>query len=97
MYADSTSVYRCHLHHNEHNQGLGLKIYFFKAQVVPGLSIFILVFPYPTVREDSTGKPASVGGFYPFVPGGVTISFDTVLCLLLCWVIALMMEAARTS
>jgi hypothetical protein len=38
-----------------------------------------LVFPYPAVPEVGTGKPASVGGFYPFVVGGLTISFDTVL------------------
>jgi hypothetical protein len=55
-----------HNHHNEHNQGLGFKICFFKAQDVLGLSIFVLVFPYPTVPEVGTGKPALVGGFYSF-------------------------------
>jgi hypothetical protein len=62
------------IHHNEHNQGLGLKTCSFKAQGVLGLSIFVLVFPYPTIPETGTGKPASVGGFYPFLPGGLTIS-----------------------
>jgi hypothetical protein len=71
-------------HHNEHNQGLGLKICSFKAQGVFGLSIFFSVFPYPAVPEIGTGKPASVDGFCPFVPGGLTISFNTVLYLLLC-------------
>jgi hypothetical protein len=73
-------------HQNEHNQGLDLKTCSFKVQGVLGLSIFVLVFPYTAVTEAGTGKPASVGGFYPFVPGGLTISFDTVLlCLLLRW------------
>jgi hypothetical protein len=71
-------------HHNEHNKCLGLKTCSFKAQGVLGLSIFVTVFPYPAVPEVGTGKPASVGGFYPFVPGGLTISFDTILYLLLC-------------
>jgi hypothetical protein len=71
-------------HHHEHNQGLGLKACSFKAEGILGLSIFISVFPYPAVHEVGTGKPASVGGFYPFVPGGLPISFDTVLCLLPC-------------
>jgi hypothetical protein len=63
-----------HHRHTEHNQGVGLKTCFFKAQGVLGLSIFVLVFPYPAVPEIGTGKPASVGGFYPFVPGGLTIN-----------------------
>jgi hypothetical protein len=32
------------------------------------------VFPYPAIPEVGTGRPASVGGFYPFVPGGLPIS-----------------------
>jgi hypothetical protein len=73
----------CH-HRNEHNQSLGLKTCSFKAQGVPGLSIVVLVFPYPAVPKVGTGKPASVGGFCPFVPGGLTIYVDTILYLLLC-------------
>jgi hypothetical protein len=67
-----------------HDQSLGLKICSFKAEGVPGLSIFVLVFRHPAVPEAGTGKPASVGGFYPFVPGDLTISFGTILYLLLC-------------
>jgi hypothetical protein len=63
-----------HHHHNESNQGLGLKTCSFKAQCVLGLSIFVLVFPYPVIPEVGTAKPALVGGFYPLVPGGLTIS-----------------------
>jgi hypothetical protein len=77
-------AYRCHHHYHEHNQGLGLKTCSFKAQGVLGLSIFVFVFPYPTVPEVGTGKAASVGSFCPLVPGGLTISFNTGLCLLLC-------------
>jgi hypothetical protein len=66
-------------HHHEHNQGLGLETCSFKAQIVRGLSSFVLVFPYPAVPEVGTGKPASVGGLCPFVPGGLSVSFDTVL------------------
>jgi hypothetical protein len=69
-----------HRHHNEYNQGLGIKTFSFKAQVVFGLSIFVLVFPNPSVPEVGTGKPPSIGGFCPFVPGGLTISLDTILC-----------------
>jgi hypothetical protein len=69
-----------HHHHSEHGQGLGLKTCSFKAQGVHGLSIFVSVFPYPAIPEVGTGRPASVGGFYPFVPGGLPISFDTVWC-----------------
>jgi hypothetical protein len=64
---------RRHHHHHQHNQGLGPKTCSFKAQGVLGLSIFVSVFPYPAVPEVGTGKPASVGGFYPFVPDGLTI------------------------
>jgi hypothetical protein len=67
-----------HHHHNEHGQGLGLKTCSFKAQGVPGPSILLSVFPYPAIPEVGTGRPASVGGFYPFVPSGLPISFDTV-------------------
>jgi hypothetical protein len=70
-------------HHNEHNQGLGLKTCSFKAQGILGFSIFVLVFPYPAVPEVGTGKPASAGGLYAFVSGRLTISFDTILYLLL--------------
>jgi hypothetical protein len=76
-------------HHNEHNQGLGLKTCSFKAQGVLGLSIFILVFPYPAIPEVGTGKTALVGGFYPFIPGGLTIYFDTILNLLLFYYVKL--------
>jgi hypothetical protein len=55
----------------------------FKAKCVLGLSIDT-VFPHPTIPEVGTGKTASVGGFCPFVPGGLTISFDTILYILLC-------------
>jgi hypothetical protein len=65
-------------HHSEHGQGLGLKTCSFEAQGVPGPSILLSVFPYPAIPEIGTGRPASVGGFYPFVPGGLPISFDTV-------------------
>jgi hypothetical protein len=51
----------------------------FKAQGVLGLSVFVLVFPYPAVPEVGTGKTASVGGFYPSVPFGLIISFDTII------------------
>jgi hypothetical protein len=61
-------------HHNKH----GLKTCSFEAQGVPGPSILLSVFPYPAIPEVGTGMPASVGGFYPFVPGGLPISFDTV-------------------
>jgi hypothetical protein len=44
----------------------------FKVQGVLGLSIFVLVFPYPAVSEVGTGKPGSVGGYGPFVPDGLT-------------------------
>jgi hypothetical protein len=71
-------------HHSEHGQGLGLKTCSFEAQGVPGPSIMFSVFPYPAIPEVGTGRPASVGGFYPFVPGGLPISFDTVLCPPLC-------------
>jgi hypothetical protein len=82
LYFKEHKLYHHHHHHhyhNEHNQGLCLKV-----QGVLGLSIFVLVFPYPAVHEVGTGKPASVGGYYPFVPGGLTIYFDKILCLLLC-------------
>jgi hypothetical protein len=68
-----------HHHHNEHKKGLGLKACSFKAQGVVGLSIFVLVFPYPAIPEVGTRKPALVGGFYPFIPSGLTISFGTIL------------------
>jgi hypothetical protein len=71
-------------HHSEHGQGLGLKTCSFEAQGVPGPSILLSVFPYPAIPEVGTGRPASVGGFYPFVPGGLPISFHTVLCPPLC-------------
>jgi hypothetical protein len=67
-----------HHHHSEHGQGLGLKTCSFEAQVVPGRSILLSVFPYTAIPEGGTGRPASVGGFYPFVPGGLPICFDTV-------------------
>jgi hypothetical protein len=67
-----------HHHHSEHGQGLGLRTCSFEAQGVPGLSILLSVFSYPAIPEVGTGMPASVGGFYPFVPGGLPISFDTV-------------------
>jgi hypothetical protein len=67
-----------HHHHSEHGRGLGLKICSFEAQGVPGPSILLSVFPYPAIPEVGTGRPASVSGFYPFVPGGLPISFDTV-------------------
>jgi hypothetical protein len=73
-----------HHHHSEHGQGLGLKTCSFEAQGVPGSSILLSVFPYPAIPEVGTGRPASVGGFYPFVPGGLPISFDSVLCPPLC-------------
>jgi hypothetical protein len=81
-----TGANRHHHHHhdNEHNQILGLKTWSFKAQGVLGLSIFASVFPYPTVPEVGTGIPTWVGGLYPFVPGGLTISIDTVLHPLCC-------------
>jgi hypothetical protein len=69
---------------NDHNENLGLKTCSFTAQCVLGLSIFVLVFPHPVVPEVGTGKPTSTGGFCIFVPGGLNISFDTVLCILLC-------------
>jgi hypothetical protein len=50
-------------YHNEHNQGLGVKTCSFKAQGVLGLSIFVLVSPYPAVPKVGAGKSASVGGF----------------------------------
>jgi hypothetical protein len=65
-------------HHKEHNQGVGLKTCSFKAQGVLGLSIFVSVFPYLAVPEVDTGRPASVGGFCPFVPGSLTVSFDAI-------------------
>jgi hypothetical protein len=68
----------------QHNQGLGLKTCSFKAQCVPGLSIFVSVFPHPILPEVGTGKPALVGSFYPFIPGALTTSFDTILSPLLC-------------
>jgi hypothetical protein len=71
-------------HHHHHNQGLGIRTCSSKAQGVFGLSIFVSVFPYPTIPEVGTGKPASVGGFCPFVPGGLTTSSDIILCLVLC-------------
>jgi hypothetical protein len=46
------------------------------------LKVF-LVFPYPTIPKVVTGKPASVGGFYLFIPSDLTISFGTILYLLL--------------
>jgi hypothetical protein len=67
-----------HHHHSEHGHGLGLKTCSFEAQGVPGPSILLSVFPYPAIPEVGTGRPASVGDFYPFVPGGLPISFDTV-------------------
>jgi hypothetical protein len=73
--------------HNEHNQGLGLKTCSFKAQGVLGLSIFVSVFPYPFVLETGTGKPASVGGFCPFVSGGPIISFDNILSFIQCFLL----------
>jgi hypothetical protein len=74
----SSVVSKSHHHHSEHGQGLRLKTCSFEAQGVPGPSILLLVFPYPAIPEVGTGKPAPVGGFYPFVPGGLPISFDTV-------------------
>jgi hypothetical protein len=73
----------CH-HHSDHGQGLGLRTCSFEAQGVPGPSILLSVFHYPAILEVGTGRLASVGGFYPFVPGGLPISFDTVLCPPLC-------------
>jgi hypothetical protein len=67
-----------HHHHSEHGQVLGLKTCSFEAQGVPGPSILLSVFPYPAIPEVGTGRPASVDGFYPFIPGGLPISFDTV-------------------
>jgi hypothetical protein len=67
-----------HHHHSEHGQGLDLKTCSFEAQGVPGPSILLWVFPYPAIPEVGTGRPASVGGFYPFVPSGLPIYFDTV-------------------
>jgi hypothetical protein len=89
LFTRKASVDNCfffyhHHHHNKHNQGLGLKTCSFKAEGVLGLSIFLLVFPYPRVPEVRTGKPSSVRGFCPFLPGRLTISFDTVLYLLIC-------------
>jgi hypothetical protein len=73
--------------HNEHNQGLDLKTCSFKVQGVLRLSIFVSVFPNPVVPEAGTGKPASAGGFCPFVSGGPTISFDEILSLLQCFLL----------
>jgi hypothetical protein len=71
-------LHHCHVchhhHHSEHGQGLGLKTCSFEAQGVAGPSILLSVFPYPAIPEVGTGRPASVGGFYPFVPGGLPIS-----------------------
>jgi hypothetical protein len=61
-------------HHSEHGQGLGLKTCSFEAQGVPGPSILLSVLPYPAIPEVGTGRPASVGGFYPFVSGGLYVS-----------------------
>jgi hypothetical protein len=61
-------------YNNEHT-GLGLRTCSFKAQGVLGL--FVFVFQYPAIPEFGTEKPASVGSFYPFDPGGLTISFDS--------------------
>jgi hypothetical protein len=83
MFCFNISLIYIH-HHNEHNQGLGLKTCFFKAQNVPGLFIFFLVFPYPAIPEVGTGKPASVGSFYPFIPDGLIISvFSTMFILII--------------
>jgi hypothetical protein len=71
-------MFAYHHHHSEHGQGLGLKTCSFEAEVVPGPSILLSVFPYPAIPEVGTGRPASVGGFCPFVPDGLPISFDTV-------------------
>jgi hypothetical protein len=71
-------IQEVHHHHSEHGQGLGLKTCSFETQGVPGPSILLSVFPYPAIPEVRTGRPASVGGFYPFVPGSLPISFDTV-------------------
>jgi hypothetical protein len=79
------SIHHHHHHHSEHGQGSGLKTCSFEAQGVPGPSILLSVFPSPAIPEVGTGKPASVGGFYPFVPGGLPISFGTVLCPPLCY------------
>jgi hypothetical protein len=68
-----------HHHHSEYGQGLGLKTCSFEAQGVPGPSILLSVFPYSAIPEIGTGKPASVGGFYPFVQGGLPISFVKML------------------
>jgi hypothetical protein len=46
-------------------------------------SFLVVVFPYTVVPEVGTVKPALADGFYLFVPGGLTISFDTISCLLL--------------
>jgi hypothetical protein len=35
-----------------------------------------MVFPHTAIPEVGSGKPASVGDFCPFVPFGLTISFD---------------------
>jgi hypothetical protein len=43
-----------------------------------------LVFPYPAVHGVGTGKPASEGGFYPFVPGGHIYSTSTCVCVYVC-------------
>jgi hypothetical protein len=71
-------------HHNEQNQGLGLKNCCFQGQVVLGLSIVVSVFPYIAYPEVVTGKPASVGCFYPHIQGGLTNSSARFLCRLLC-------------
>jgi hypothetical protein len=81
---DRRNEVKYHHHHSEHDQGLGLKTCSFEAQGVPGPSILLSVFSYPAIPKVGTGRPASVGGFYPFVPGGLPISFDTVLCPSLC-------------
>jgi hypothetical protein len=49
---------------------------------VPDLSIF-WVFQLPIIPEVDTEKLVWVSGFCQFSPGGRTISFDIILCLML--------------
>jgi hypothetical protein len=60
---ECSSVHHHHRRQQQHNQGLGLKTCSFKAQCVPGLSIFVSVFPHPIEPEVGTGKPASIHSF----------------------------------
>jgi hypothetical protein len=61
-----------HHRYHEYNRGLDLKTCSHKAQVVLGLLISVFVFPYATIPEAGTGKPASVGDFCPFIVGDPT-------------------------